>query len=599
MEDGDFDANSVSSMSTSSMSSSSVSSPSSSSESSSSDDVSIPTDSEDEEVRRQQRLAKRSIENAGKPDGKKIVRFTNGESQHRPVPPGQGKAQTRARNKRRRNSRRIVQSKKDQLLNAVALMDVSQAGAGNNSLDDATQADKVVDNGPVDSFHERIPQDIYTVPEAFDTHKNTSDTLTSKPPSQRSRLDPKASRRLIFGSLGVKNPKNAQEEEQLRQRLGKRGRPNGYNGERPDELERSNIRRIAEASQVEEDLWKMRISLHAVECAEERIDLPIPSYPFNKDFARDVEETPYAEGRKRKRRRRNRDNPAESLNFVEHTYSPSAGSEQSPNDIPIDDTNTADLAADFIEHEPSSAKEMANLHAERDAILHAKAEEKRQRYAARAAAANNSSNAHDEAEDLPLPPSDPTTLPLLTNSTIKPDQIITFTQLEVSKKTKWQPQRSPLRTAKVLSVRYDNPDYPGEADVDMVLSRRDKPRSHRERNDSGKLLYDDFEAPDGESGDEADGTGDQQCQFSALFEPRVLVDVDDAADGLGCTNGGRGSGGKDEDATLNGVGGSVNGTNLVPDSLGSSEGPPQQVESASQRERQGSEESEKAFDTQR
>ncbi|CAD0100894.1 unnamed protein product [Aureobasidium mustum] len=110
-------------------------------------------------------------------------------------------------------------------------------------------------------------------------------------------------------------------------------------------------------------------------------------------------------------------------------------------------------------------------------------------------------------------PSDLSTLPPMTEETILPGAIIAFTQFEVSAATNWAPAMSPVRTASIQHVS-DNKS------LGLQLAKRDIPG--RKYDNQGRRLFDKFEMITGDEEDDDTEDGFLEVELSELIEPRLL-----------------------------------------------------------------------------
>ncbi|KIX94800.1 uncharacterized protein Z520_09490 [Fonsecaea multimorphosa CBS 102226] len=102
---------------------------------------------------------------------------------------------------------------------------------------------------------------------------------------KRARLDVASTRRLVFGSLGLRAPKNAEERQALREKLSQTHR-------QPIQQKRLGDSSAFESPErqpvVENDdgSWKNKLIVAAVECEEPGASLPPPPFPFEQGWAR-------------------------------------------------------------------------------------------------------------------------------------------------------------------------------------------------------------------------------------------------------------------------------------------------------------------------
>ncbi|CAD0046830.1 unnamed protein product [Aureobasidium pullulans] len=118
-----------------------------------------------------------------------------------------------------------------------------------------------------------------------------------------------------------------------------------------------------------------------------------------------------------------------------------------------------------------------------------------------------------DAADLPALPSDLTTLPPLTPGTTVPGAIITFARFEVSAATNWAPAMSPVRTASIQHVS-DNKT------LGLQLAKRDIPG--KQYDSQGRRLFDKFEMITGDEEDEEEDVGFLEVELAELIDARLL-----------------------------------------------------------------------------
>merc|ERR1712230_89455 len=107
--------------------------------------------------------------------------------------------------------------------------------------------------------------------------------------ARRSKPDVAGSKRLLLGSLGVRVPKTQQEKDALQKKLKDR---NNQRMAPPPDLEAPALApKIASKttptedqqgheSEDDDESWREKIDLNAVECCEEGINLSTPPFPF-------------------------------------------------------------------------------------------------------------------------------------------------------------------------------------------------------------------------------------------------------------------------------------------------------------------------------
>lgn len=327
---------------------------------------------------------------------------------------------------------------------------------------------------------------------AIETYQTGSQKLESH---KRSRLDISSSRRMVFGSLGVKVPENKEDEAKLTAKFMKDVKP-------------LQVLRTEEASQVSalsiprsSDNWKDKIVLMAVECCEEGIELSNPPFPFKQRWDPQQRKT-FNSGnnsRRGKKRKRNDD-----LHYVEGVDEDTFGWEASAS-FGKETSAAGESTGSPLEQQERKAARIEND--EHEVVTN----EKLQR------ASDSSAPASADGEgiqDLPNLPEDISTCLPLTETMTSPGTVIAFKQLDMSEKTNWQPKISDYRTAKVDCLMEDGT-------LRVKLAKRD--RSHKEEHfdqHTGKRFYSKFEMPGFD--DNREDSGLVEVSFSELIEPKLI-----------------------------------------------------------------------------
>lgn len=318
----------------------------------------------------------------------------------------------------------------------------------------------------------------------------------SKP---RSRIDLASSRRLLFGALGLRTPKTKEDEKTLQAKLMKDVRPANQvqiSGSAPEYHN-------TELTAGDDESWRDKIDLRAVECCYDGITLSTPPFPFvqrwdpqQKRGYRNVD-TRRKGGRGNKRKRDNEwyyDNEMQ-----EQASMPVAkrGKSVSPTgDLEVQEEQPPDGP-------PTSSD--SNQGAVNEQLFRESQE-----------AAENAQNQEGYEEDLPPLPDDMTSYPDLTLETAKAGTIIAFKKLDMSVETNWQPRISEYRTAIVDECQDDGTLY-------MTLAFRDRPNQETTYDpESGERLYHKFEMPgyDNEEGEENEGH--LELPLAELIEPKIV-----------------------------------------------------------------------------
>ncbi|KFA52302.1 hypothetical protein S40293_00580 [Stachybotrys chartarum IBT 40293] len=368
-------------------------------------------------------------------------------SAQEPVPPGQGMTKTKLRNARRRAAKAAKRAEQQAKTNPADAEFVARREALLKSID--------ISEVPEPSVLEQEASKQQAPPKASPQQQAADYELTGTSgapalqqpvselpqPARRSRLDLGSGRRLLFGALGLRTPKNKADEEKLKEKLMNSVRP--LPNARITEVEQET----EQPGEVEDPNWKDKITYRAVECCRDMV-LSEPPFPF---VQRWDPQQQYGSMHKRKRK---------SQNYDETSFY---------DDSQVQDT-TPNKRSRIIEAQSAADGEVQLNYDEPPA--------------------------NAEPEDLPPLPSDITTLPSLQPAEIKTGMVITWKQLQLSKATNWQPQLSSVTGLVVPSE---------EDVLHVVLAKRDRIRDDKTYDENGQRVYDRFEAPDSDEEAEDDG----------------------------------------------------------------------------------------------
>jgi hypothetical protein len=321
------------------------------------------------------------------------------------VPPGEGKPETK-----RRNERRKLKKKMKEKLQRSGLADdgIDNMQNGQQSHNESSFSNSVTlaTNGLTDDsahkaksskesdFEERRRQLLQSLESGgIELDRDNEDKVVTKSedgiPMKRMKLDLASSRRLLFGSLGLRNPKTKEEEQKLAQKLMSQGqRPHliypagNQNASLEDEVAKSSNGEVKpnEDGVPFDKSWQARINLSAVECIDEDVVLSKPPFPFLQRW-----DSQYQNGKRSRKK-----------NKTLHK------SQEDSIDISLQDES------------------------------------------------NTFSNTLNN--DLPELPAEPDTLPDAKAHDITAGTIIAFKQVECDENTSWRPTISPYRTARVDEV---------------------------------------------------------------------------------------------------------------------------------------------------
>lgn len=297
-------------------------------------------------------------------------------------------------------------------------------------------------------------------------------------PSKKRSLDVASSKRLLFGSLGLRTPKTKEDEEAMREKLTAKvktfvSRREEANGEEQ------------EAASDAEENWQEKLIVRATECVFDDIELTAPPFPFEQRWDAEAHEIIGQRkgwGKRKGRRKRQKIAQVQELELEEY----SNGYWEENGDISLN-----------YDDESYFQDEEAN-HVAEDIPM------------------TDTNGTAEETDDLPALPVDVSSVPDLAEDQLRSGAIIAFKQLDMSKATNWQPKVSDYRVAEVDSVLEDKT-------VKVRLAKRDREERTDDVDDEeeGPRKYSGFEMPglDEETGED---DGFRELEFSELIEPKLL-----------------------------------------------------------------------------
>ena len=352
---------------------------------------------------------------------------------------------------------------------------------------------------------------------------------TPAPDSQhrRSRLDMSGAKRMLFGSLGLRTPKTKDDEMKTREKLMKDVRPI----KQPQVNE--NIDRVeVVAAAAEDESWKGKIDLRAVECCQEGIELSMPPFPFVQRWD-PQQQRGYnmgnAKKRKGKKRKRNNNDYYEDSSFhpqdKEARRNNQRYSEGSSYHLQnkVVDLNEEDAPGQQAEWEAAAGR--ANAESKDQELSHDETCEdsikanKQLLHETEDASADTLveiEQTDNLATDLPILPEDLSAFPSLTIDTATNGSIVAFKQLEMSAVTNWQPKISGYRTAIVDAILDDGT-------LSMTLAMRDQSSMDVQFDEqTGERLYSKFEMPGYHDENGESDTGKIEISFDELINPILI-----------------------------------------------------------------------------
>ncbi|KAK6597868.1 hypothetical protein H4I96_08820 [Botrytis cinerea] len=281
--------------------------------------------------------------------------------------------------------------------------------------------------------------------------------------SRRAKLDVGAGRRLLFGALGMKNPKTKKDEDKLRNDLMKDVRVSKAVNP-PEEV----LAQETDVLALDNDGWRDKVSVYrAVECCQEGVALSEPPFPFvqrwdpqqqnhrgGKRKNQDQGHNEDSQGSKKRKRRNGKQNYSEAQEeYFDESYQLSY---------------EEDVAETQSTEPPARQIESVELRADLEDVI-------------------------QETPDLVELPEDPATLPNLELNTI-----------------------SAYRTASVLSID-DN------GNITVSLARRDRDYPVKNYDENGERIWGKFEMPNEEEDEEGEDNGEMDITFYELVEPKIVA----------------------------------------------------------------------------
>jgi hypothetical protein len=314
-----------------------------------------------------------------------------------------------------------------------------------------------------------VEHDVSELPEDHDEQYETANDTNEASPEvpQRRTLDVASTRRLLFGSLGVRAPRSKEEEEATRRKLA---------GKAQKFIPQKTTQNVPEDHETESEVdWREKLILGATECFYDDIELSTPPFPFEQRW--DPEATELIRQRKQRGKKRKRRQQVQEYDEEENTGYDYYGEEDTQ--LNYDDSEFPEAQIDDkVESEQAAFKSVEST-----------------------------------IDDLPALPSDTSGLAGVTAQEMKPGLVFAFKQLDVSRATNWQPTVSEFRVAVVTDV-FDN---------NILGIRLAKPyrREPKTDDDEGPFQYSGFEMP-GMDDEEGEDDGFREVPFDDLIDPKLL-----------------------------------------------------------------------------
>jgi hypothetical protein len=412
-------------------------------------------------------------------------------------PPGYGSLKTKKSNRRNKMRRRLSKLKQLGALPAAAdfaaLRVWEKENGGGRFIPESVTSSKDSEMAEFEARRQKLLRDIgsggvdvngtFNPPNLVDysdqeqpkglpeTHEAAVEEVSEVGPEPKRRtLDVASTRRLLFGSLGVRTPRTKEDEEATRKKLA--GKMNNIIPQKKVSDEPSAVTE----SDMEED-WEHKLVIRATECIYDDIQLTAPPFPFEQRWdneAGGLIRQRKGLGKKRKRRQQLQVYDGEENEYGEGDDSFFNGDAQlnyDDSEQPYDEANSNEIAQ-AVEEEPG---------------------------------------------DLPPIPNDPNSVRELVESDLKCGCVLAFKQLDVSKATNWQPTVSDYLVAEIHDVYDDNI-------LNLRLAKRDRRKAHELETGEDGPQYSGFEMPGYENEGEDDGF--REVSFADLIDPKLLQAAD-------------------------------------------------------------------------
>lgn len=333
----------------------------------------------------------------------------------------------------------------------------------------------------------------------------TSIATAMVPPSvaRRSRLDVAGTQRLLFGSLGVRTPRTQQEKDVLQKKLADKAKQKLLPpGATPTSKKAAEPVTEAGAQDEDDESWRNKIELSAVECCDDGVELSTPPFPFYQRW------DPQQGKRKGKGRL-----SSSYLAPPKKVRKKLRGSDVTNGELmETYDKYNSDGNGDALDYDDVEDEECEEYY-EEGALLGDDYEDEDGEAASPSQQLNGEITVAEE-DDFPALPTDLTTLALLPEAEAKPDDIVAYSELVCSAATSWQPA-TVTRTIQLVSK-----DEDGEWTI--KVAKRDLEK--KEYDEEGNRVYKKFEM-EGMSEDEGEDGEDERVKrmgWKGMGEVRLL-----------------------------------------------------------------------------
>lgn len=295
--------------------------------------------------------------------------------------------------------------------------------------------------------------------------QNTAEMDSEETSPKRARLDVAASRRMLFNSLGVRNPKDAQAEKALREKLAEPTRQVIAREPGPREATKPQ-------ASLAPDRWKKKFTVLAVECIQDWRKIDPPPFPFKQPWQVRQERDEMAKSARQQEIYEN------ALNYDEV--------EETADDQEVNHTQPMD-----IDHEPVEDHPSQSLTTSRTLTAGTTGEE----------------------DDIPEP-SDFTILPTLTKWNLSQAAVVAYKEWQLNARS--EPEHSPYRIARVISY--------ADGTLQVRLAPRYRSSANTNRGEeTWPRRYSLFGAPDDEREESSPDDGIREIGLSLMIDPKIVA----------------------------------------------------------------------------
>ncbi|KAI9719234.1 MAG: hypothetical protein M1812_003564 [Candelaria pacifica] len=369
-------------------------------------------------------------------------------------------------------------------------------------------------------------------PKTADTPMTITETAVietaSEPPRRRNKLDIASSRRLLFGSLGVRTPKTKDDEQKLRDDFMKHVRLPATQKRSPAHIKFDDAGEAAPADVSVGDVknahkqngyddsskaakeqpdegWKSKISLSAVECCHEGVKLSTPPFPFIQRWD-PQQQAGSLSGKARSKAKKRKRNEAKYYEDDEQYYDGQNAMNVEYAEPEADVELTYDEPVETLRSEDAKRQDSDEVNAAVNEQIMRDAD----------GLSASATHVNCDEEELVALPENLSSRPPIVESEIQVGCILAFKQLDMSEETKWQPKISDYRTARVDNILKDGT-------LQVMLARRDRRiREMMFDDETGDRIYGKFEMPGYDGDDPPEDDGFLEVTLGELIEPKLL-----------------------------------------------------------------------------